>query len=143
MKKNNIRKSEKGQSFVEMAVSFSILLIILAGLLDIGTLFFSSMSLRDAAQEGVNYAMYNPLDRAGIESRVRNASNAPLDLTDPSLVSVNIIEAADPCLGTPVTVQVTYHFEAAMPFFGTFFGSQNVPLLAEAKGTVVSLKCAP
>ena len=141
MKKIQTRRNEKGQSFVEMAVSFSILLVILAGLLDVGTMFFSSMALRDAAQEGINYAISNPLDRAGIEARVRNATTSPLDLTDTSRATVNITEAAVPCLGTTVTVQITYVFISDTPFFGTFFGSQSFPIMAQASGTVVSLKC--
>ncbi len=141
MKKIQTRANEKAQSFVEMAVSFSILLVILAGLLDVGTLFFSSMALRDAAQEGVNYAIYAPLDQAGIVARVRNASNSPLDLTDTTRTTVTVTEAANPCLGSTVTVQVVYVFSSDTPFFGTFFGSQNFPIMAQASGTVASLKC--
>lgn len=141
MEKIVIPEREKGQSFVELAVSFTILLVVLAGLMDVGSIFFSYMSLRDAAQEGVNYGMYSPRDLTGIEARVRNASTSPLDLTDTTVVKVSTIEDANPCVGKSITVRVTYHFEIAAPFIGTILGSQKIPVSAEANGTIVSGDC--
>ncbi len=141
MKIVKARKSEKAQSFVEMAVSFSVLLVLFAGLIDIGSMFFSYMALRDAAQEGVNYAMYNPTDLTGIENRTRHASSAPLDLTNTAIVDVNIQEDANPCLGKSVSVAVTYHYELSAPFFGVMVGRQTIPITASANGTIIYPSC--
>ena len=51
-----IKPNEDGQSFAELALILPILFIFLAGVLDLGRLFLSYMELRDAAQEGANYA---------------------------------------------------------------------------------------
>jgi Flp pilus assembly protein TadG len=59
MKENNINKSEnkeQGQSLVELAMSLVVLLILIAGLVDLGRAFFTYIALRDAAQEGASYA---------------------------------------------------------------------------------------
>jgi Flp pilus assembly protein TadG len=53
---NEKNKKEQGQSLVELAMSLTILLILLAGLVDLGRAFFTYITLRDAAQEGAAYA---------------------------------------------------------------------------------------
>jgi len=47
---------EKGQSLVELSISLVILLVLAAGLVDLGRAFFTYITLRDAAQEGASYA---------------------------------------------------------------------------------------
>ncbi len=46
-------QAEVGQSLVELALSFTFLLLLLAGAADLGRLIFSYISIHDAAQEGV------------------------------------------------------------------------------------------
>ena len=46
------KRSEKGQSLIELAFGIVVLLILLAGIVDIGRLLFFYISMRDAAQEG-------------------------------------------------------------------------------------------
>ena len=50
----NYSDSEKGQSMVELAVSVVVLLILLAGVVDLGRLAFYYITLRDAAQEAAS-----------------------------------------------------------------------------------------
>lgn len=133
--------SEKGQSYVEMAVSITILFILLAGLLDTGSLFFSYMALRDAAAEGTNYGMYRPLDLTGIEARVRASSSQQVDLEDSSHVAVTIIEDPDPCVGKTIKVRVTYQFGIDTPLVGAVIGSQAIPISAESSATILSQTC--
>lgn len=148
------KKLEKGQSFVELALSFTVIMAILAGLINVSDIYLSFMALRNAAQEGVNYAMYNPevkvfnsttglwewvVDEAGIKARVRNSSNFPLDLTNTTLVDVNA-NWATMCTGTPpiITITVTYHYELSAPFFGILLGAQTLPITATASGPIVT-----
>ncbi|MFC1996195.1 TadE/TadG family type IV pilus assembly protein [Chloroflexota bacterium] len=56
MEEINIPSQERGQSLVELAISMTVLLILLAGLVDLGRAFFTYITLRDAAQEGASYA---------------------------------------------------------------------------------------
>jgi Flp pilus assembly protein TadG len=58
MKENNknTENNEQGQSLIELAMSLVVLLILIAGLVDLGRAFFTYIALRDAAQEGASYA---------------------------------------------------------------------------------------
>ena len=56
MEKIQKDKKESGQSLVELALSMTLLLILLAGVVDLGRAFFTYIALRDAAQEGASYA---------------------------------------------------------------------------------------
>ena len=51
----NKNRSEKGQSLVELAISLMVLLLILAGVVDLGNMMFQYMAMRDAAQEAASY----------------------------------------------------------------------------------------
>ena len=51
-------KSERGQSLTELALSMVLMLILLAGVADLGRAFFTYVALRDAAQEGALYGSF-------------------------------------------------------------------------------------
>lgn len=52
----DVNPKEQGQSLIELSLSLVMLLILLAGLVDLGRGFFTYITLRDAAQEGASYA---------------------------------------------------------------------------------------
>ena len=56
MNTNENKPKEQGQSLVELSISLVVLLILAAGLVDLGRAFFTYITLRDAAQEGASYA---------------------------------------------------------------------------------------
>lgn len=144
-------RSESGQSMVELAVSVTFLLILVAGAIDLGRMFFTYTALREAAQEGATFATLAPYDTVGIEVRARDSSNKPIDLTDVSSVHVNTEFSGDRCSGVhmvdgravsnSVTVTVTYDFDLSMPLIGAFIGSQHFPLRASVTGTILRLQC--
>ncbi len=151
--------SERGQSFVEMATILPVMIILFAGLIDAGRIFFSYVALRDAAQEGVNYGIYGYSQYAvandvngfisQVTSRVRTASDAPVNLQDTSSVSVVITQdgvtpftvSDRPCTGETIIVRVTYQFPIDAPLFGGIVGAQSFPLSGIANGTIVSPGC--
>lgn len=49
-----------GQSLVEIAISFPLLLIIVSGLIDIGRIYYVYLALEDAAAEGALYLAVDP-----------------------------------------------------------------------------------
>lgn len=73
-------RSSKGQSLVELAISLVVLLMLLAGAVEFGILFFQYVQLRDAAQEGALFGSTHPDDKTGIENRAKFSSQSPLDL---------------------------------------------------------------
>src|SRR5574342_1063 len=98
------RRGERGQSLVELALSLSVILLLLAGAVDFSIAYFTFSAMQDAAQEGALYGSINPADEAGIISRVRNASTNPVDLADEDLVGVVVTLSGDACEGNEVGV---------------------------------------
>lgn len=106
----------KGQSLVEFAVSLVIIMIFLSGAVELGIGLFQFIQLRDAAQEG---ALFGSIcqDYTKIEARARYASNAPLDLSDES-VMVDIEQTDD----NGIRVSMFYDHTVFMPFASAFAG---------------------
>ena len=154
-KPENPRPNEKGQSLVELAMSLMFLLILVAGVVDLGRAFFTYIALRDAAQEGAAYASVartNITDGRKcneIIARVQGTSSTQIvDLAD---TNVTIImdgidcESAintNACYGRAVKVVVHYaDFRITTPLLGTILGSQTVPITASIIDTVLTPSC--
>jgi Flp pilus assembly protein TadG len=114
-------RSERGQSLVELAISLTVMLLLLSGAVTFGMALFSYVALRDAAQEGALYGSFNPyadtngdgkyengepINDAQIRARVRSASTSPLNLSSTAVIPEPYItiEATSPtgqaCEGT-------------------------------------------
>ena len=135
-------KQERGQSMVELAISFIILMLLLAGVVDLGRAFFTYMTMRDAAQEGAAYGSLYPLDSTGIITRVRQASNLPINMTSADIrVIPQVVEGA-PCSGSGMRVDVYYDdFPMIMPLFGVFMGRSTIPLHAWVTDEILRPPC--
>ena len=139
------RRGERGQSLVELALSLTFILLLLAGAVDFSIAYFSFAAMQDAAQEGALYGSVNPTDEDGIETRVRSASSNPVDLAD-SVVTVDVktidVNAyAETCEGDEVKVIVTYDYPISMPFIGAIIGSQHIRLNASVTDTILQPVC--
>jgi len=104
---------ERGQSLTEFVLILPILLVILAGVLDLGRLYYTHVAIADAAMEGATYAAINPDDTDGILERAQDASGGLVQI-DPDLVEVAFPPGMEP--GAPVIVTVSYEFTMATPF---------------------------
>lgn len=134
------KKNEEGQSLIEFAISLTLLLIMLAGIVDIGRIFFVYITIREAAQEGAAFASVCPAN-AAVETRVRTSSSWPIDLsTNNPNVTVNA--TIQPQIGVPLIVTVRYiNFTLSMPFIGSFLGSQTIDIEANAQHLVLQFNC--
>ena len=139
-----LQRGERGQSLVELAISLTVIMVLLAGAVDFSMAYFSFSSMQDAAQEGALYGSINPTDEDGIKTRVRNASSNPVDLSDTTLVDVFVTTnpETNPCEGGEVTVDVVYDYPISMPFIGTFIGSQTITLTASVTDTILQPVCS-
>lgn len=129
---------ERGQSLMEFSISLVILLILLAGVTDLGRAFFTYIALRDAAQEGASFAAVSnpaPLSSGDVTTYCNaiaqrtlmttseingGGSSGPIDLvnlagdgdvavqTQINGADCTSTSAADICLGGAVSVRVTY-----------------------------------
>jgi Flp pilus assembly protein TadG len=144
-KKMSFHRSERGQSLVELALSLTFIMLLLAGAVDFSIAYFSFAAMQDAAQEGALYGSVNPTDENGIINRVRNAASNPIDLSNDSLVDVdvevNVTPPEDACEGDALTVNVTYDYPISMPFIGTIIGSQHITLHASVTDTILQPVC--
>lgn len=140
------RPTEKGQSFVELAVSLVLLLVLLAGTVDLGRMLYIYITMRDAAQEGVVFGSAFPTHCDQTVDRV--VSN----LVDPGTVDVEVYVAdkacnlasrtTEACTGNEIRVRVIdYDFPITMPFLGTFLGRQTIVLETEVSGTILRPPC--
>lgn len=136
--------SEKGQSLTELAITLTLILVLLAGVVDVGRAFFTWTALREAAQEGALYGSTNPTDTIGIELRINNASNLMQGITaDPDAdLQITITTAGGNCTGGIIRVRVEYlNFPITMPFLGSILGRQTTPITANIIDTILSPAC--
>lgn len=134
-------KLEKGQSMVELALTFTLLLMLLMGVIDLGRAFFTFSAMRDAAQEGAVYGSLYPGDFDAIIARVRASSQTPVDMTDTAIrIEPSIIGV--PCHGNGIRIDVYYDaFPLLFPFWQPLFGFDTVPIHARVEDTILRPPC--
>ncbi|MEE9508565.1 MAG: TadE/TadG family type IV pilus assembly protein [Anaerolineales bacterium] len=152
MKTKLSSRKQKGQSLVELSVLLTFLIVMLAGVADFGRAYFIFLEMRDAAQEGASYGSYSPSEFAEIEARVRDTMKDPVDLSDPTDVTVvpSLTNPSQACSGfDPITLEpnevevtILYQMPIAMPFLGTIVGSQELPLVATVTNTILQPPCS-
>lgn len=121
------KRRELGQSLVELTLVLPVLLIILAGLLDVGRLYHAYVAVTDAAAEGARYASMNPSATADQIKRRASAASGGLILIDEDQVGVDPL---DPSSSESVTVTVTYPFEVVTPLVNAMVPGGTIPLRA-------------
>ena len=124
--------AEKGQSLVEVAIAFPILLMVLAGVLDLGRAYMTLVALNDAVAEGSAYASIHPPvadDYESVDDRVLDGtsplgrliweSNSTLINATEDMVTITVTcgggACADAARGAPVTVEIQYEYELLTP----------------------------
>lgn len=151
-KSTHPKRSERGQSMTEFALSLVVLLTLLSGVVDLGRVFFAYIIIRDAAQEGAVYGSIAPKDdlvalNNEIEQRVKDAftdpsdtSNVPIDISKLQ-VQTEILGATCATPGSGIRVKVDYLVPITMPFLGTIIGSQEMKMTASVENAILSPIC--
>lgn len=136
------RQSEKGQSLIELAVGLVVLLILLAGIIDLGRLLFFYISLRDAAQEGAVFGQINPRSCNQIVQRINDAMNA--NLQNPPEITVDGVScltassvSTQSCSGKEIKIRLTAPYKFMMPLMG----GRSINLSTEITGTILRPAC--
>jgi Flp pilus assembly protein TadG len=140
---NNIKtnKPERGQSLIELALTFTFLMFLFAGAVDLGRAFFALVALNDAAQEGAVYASLHADDQSGIVQYVRTSSSDPINLADENNVHITITTFGDTCIGNSIEVNVSYDFNLIMPLIDLIVPSRELPLYASMIHTILGPVC--
>ena len=146
---------------VELAVSVVVMIILLAGGVDLGRLAFYYITLRDAAQEAASYASVFPNNNQQIFARALDGISG--DGIDASRVEVILkfnkasgsyeCSLSEACASEADTsgsnivspnnvIEVTITdpaFPVTMPLLGTFLGSQTINLSTSIQDVVISV----
>jgi Flp pilus assembly protein TadG len=152
--KPNHRKSERGQSLVEMAGSLLFLLLLASVVIDVGWAFYTLTTLRDTVQEASSYAAICPFESDNttantelIKERFKLSASAPIDMNQISDSDISVVffdpggsAISTPVMGGSVRVRVTMQHEIMVPFLGAIIGTQTYPLTVDVTNTVMRSK---
>lgn len=148
----NKRRGEKGQSFVELAMTLLFLLILLSATVDLGWAFYTMITLRDAVQEAASYGSICAFNKDSdgpntelIEQRLLLSVTEPIDMADVEDIDVSFTDedgnvVAIPEMSGAVVVRATVQHHIVTPFVGAFIGRYEYPLTAEVADTVMRSK---
>jgi hypothetical protein len=139
------KQKEHGQSMVELALTITILMVLLAGTIDFGRAFFTWLAMRDAAQEGASYGSIKP--PSGDITCDPSAPNLVCARVYANLIDVDnewqkdfevkIYIIDHPCIGNTIKVDVKYpEFKLTMPFLGIFIGN-SIPIHATVNDAII------
>ena len=121
------RKKEEGKTLLEFAITGTVFLMVLFGVIEFGRLFWTHNALRDAARRGVRYASIRRNDAAG-QQAVKNmvVYGDPAGGTSPlvnglstSNVAIEYVNYDGVQLSSRATVKISnYQFNFAIPLIG-------------------------
>jgi hypothetical protein len=126
---------EDGQSMVELALTITILMVLLAGTIDFGRAFFTWIEMRDAAQEGAAYGSLCPTDTSAIITRVSDNLNPIYTY----VITPDVPNS--PLISDPITVTIETELPVTMPFLGTILGKQSITIRATINDSIISSTC--
>ena len=140
-------QNEKGQSLVEMAFSVIVLLILIAGIVDVGRMLFVWLAIRDASEEGVVFASVCPpfpgnfANGQAINAHVKNSSHFPVDLSQGNVqVFSTFINTEETVPGSGIQVRVSYEFDFVMPLISAIFPN-GFTMVAVSDGVMLASTC--
>jgi PKD repeat protein len=127
----------RGQSLVELALVLPILLLLVAGALDLGRVFFASVTITNAAREGAMQAAKTPADTAAIQTRAQfEAQNSGVTIAPTDITASCSLTGCPRQAGSTVTVDVTGTFSLITPLLAPLFGGQSIPFSSSATAQV-------
>jgi Flp pilus assembly protein TadG len=118
-----ILRSQKGQDLVEFALILPILVLLLAGIVDLGRAFHSYIVIANASREGARYASHFPSDATAIKQAAVN--EAALSGVTIALSDVTIPRGLNGTGGAEIRVRVDHTFNTIL---GGILGGEGAPL---------------
>jgi Flp pilus assembly protein TadG len=136
------KANDSGQTLVEFAISLSIFLLLLLGVLDFGYLYSTKVTLQNAVRQGGRYAITGgcitgsdgSCSQTRYNSIQQTVENASLGLLNISQISITCTDEGGGCpngAGGPgdiVTITVTYPYHFMTGPIGKFFPSKSYTL---------------
>jgi Flp pilus assembly protein TadG len=136
-----LKRLERGQSFVEMAIGMIILVVLLGGLFDVGRAFVILTTVENATGEGALYGATHPecltTDHStticsgseSVKGRVREEAKPAITISDTN-ITVQVENGAAVTAGSTLRIDVVYQYSPVTPLGCLIWGTQ-----AEVKAT--------
>jgi len=155
-----MRRSERGANLVEAALVVPILILILAGVVDLGRAFYSYIAIANAAREGARAGarftclsgdatqrgVYYDRILASITNEVTSGGGGIIQI-DPADMTITVTPHPPTACQTPslpVTVKIEYPVDTIMtPMWLVIIGSDRFDLTAEAAMSRIGTTLSP
>ncbi|NLG99947.1 MAG: pilus assembly protein [Chloroflexi bacterium] len=140
----DLKRKERGQSFVEFGISFLFLLLLACVVIDLGWVFYSMIAMHDAVEEGATFASLCQ-NTAKIVRRMQDSATAPLDISDINDYKIEYLDmdgnvSGVVSYGHEVRVSLTVQHQVLVPFISAFIGNRGYyPLSVSATHTIMQL----
>jgi Flp pilus assembly protein TadG len=150
-------RCDSGAEFVEFALAFPLLLLVVMGIIDFGVMFQQYQVLTNAAREGARIAVlpaYCPDTAtcdANVSARVNEYVNAGLlglgGTVTVNPVFVSAVTVGGNCMNTAtVTVSLNHQYlflGGIISYFGGSFGSRTLNASSSMRSEVPIVACGP
>jgi Flp pilus assembly protein TadG len=158
---HRIRRCESGAEFIEMALAFPLLLLVVLGIMDFGIMFQRYEVMTNAAREGARLASlpdYCPSTSpatcmANVQARVDEYLDAAMLNSAPAGVCVGAacdgVATCEPVSGvSSMTVTVLYphafeYLSGIMAYFGSSFGSRTLTATSTMRTEIAAAGACP
>ena len=140
---------------IELALTLTFLMVLLAGTMDLGRAFFTWLAMRDAAQEGATYGSFkSTITTQNIKDYVVSLVKADV-VKDPAAVfNVDVTFTGNRCLGyhpnpaspstikpNSITVLIEYtNFPITTPLLGAIIGD-TLTIRATINDSILAPEC--
>ncbi len=132
-----MRRVRRAQGLVEFTLIAVVLMLLMAGTVDVARLVTTYTYLDNAAQEGAVYGAMRPSDIAGLRQRVWDTTRS-LFPNPETQVQVAVSYNTLPCPGHFIEVQVTGDLMLIFPFAEVMLGSRTFTLQASAQQMILT-----
>jgi len=131
-------RQSAGQSLVEFALVFPILIILLIAIFDLGRLVFAYNDITNAAREGTRVGIIDQTETTIKNEVVNQATSLGLPAADVLVSYVESDDPTQPCPDDPptsleclVVVTVSYDWQAITPVIGNIVGPITVTAVSQ------------
>ncbi len=129
---DDLRKTERGQALVEMALVLPILIMLIFGIVEFGRILNTYMTVTELSREGARKGAVGGTDSEITATVQNNAAAVGLEVSD---LTVNIVPTSvgKRARGTSVKVEVIYPVDIIAPVIGSMISD---PFPVDAQTTM-------
>jgi len=125
-----VRDRDRGQSVVEFALILPVLLLILLGTIDFGRLYYSYVTVANAARVGAEYGMdYWRANPTSVKDMVKAEARPYITIGDSD---ITVTASPSWYAGSQLNVEVRTGFSAFTPLISQMWGGGPLTLRADA-----------